>query len=118
VSHLSSLVNLKRVTLDHNQITDIGPLSGLTNLTVIWLDGNSITDISSLSGLIKIGDVEQNSWLDQREGIAICLGLSDNQIVSVQALADNEGLSVADGIDLRVNPLSTESLGTHILAPA
>jgi hypothetical protein len=37
-------------------------------LTVIWLDGNSITDISSLSGLIKIGDVEQNSWLDQREG--------------------------------------------------
>jgi hypothetical protein len=41
-------------------------------------------------------------------------GLSDNQIVSVQALADNEGLSVADGIDLRVNPLSTESLGTYL----
>jgi hypothetical protein len=83
-------------------------------LTVIWLDGNGIIDISSLSGLIKLGEVEQNSWLDQREGIAICLGLSDNQIVSIQALVDNEGLSVADGIDLRGNPLSTESLGTYL----
>jgi Leucine-rich repeat (LRR) protein len=89
-------------------------MSGLTNLTVVWLDGNSITDISALSGLIKIGEVEQDLWLDQREGIAICLGLSDNQIESIAALVDNEGLSVADGIDLRGNALSTESLGTYL----
>jgi len=89
-------------------------LSNLTNLTVIWLDDNNITDISPLSGLTKIGEVEEDRWLEQREGIAICLGLSGNQIAAIQALLGNVGLSQGDGIDLRGNPLSSDSLNTYL----
>jgi len=83
-------------------------------LRVIWLDSNNITDISPLSGLIKIGEVEEDWWLDEREGIEICLGLRDNQIAAIEALVGNEGLSEGDGIDLRGNPLSSDSLSTYI----
>jgi len=114
ISHLSSLGNLKRLTLDHNRIADISSVSNLANLAVIWLDSNNITDVSPLSGLTRLGEIEQDSWLDRRDEIAICLGLRDNQITSIEALVANEGLSVADGIDLRDNPLSTESLSTYI----
>jgi hypothetical protein len=83
-------------------------------LSVIWLDNNNITDISPLSGLIKIGEVEKDWWLDQREGIEISLGLRDNQIAAIQALLGNVGLSQGDGIDLRGNPLSSDSLNTYL----
>jgi internalin A len=114
ISNLANLGSLKRLILDHNQLSDISALSNLTNLTAIWLDSNNITDLSPLSGLTSLGEVEDDSWLDRREEIAICLGLHDNQIIDIQALVDNEGLSVADGIDLRGNPLGTESLGTYL----
>jgi hypothetical protein len=64
--------------------------------------------------LIKIGEVEQDWWLDERDGIAICLGLSGNQIAAIEALVGNVGLSVGDGIDLRGNPLSSDSLNTYL----
>jgi len=104
------------LSVEENQISDISALSELTDLRVILLDSNSITDTSPLSGLTKIGEVEEDMWmwLDQREGIEISLGLRDNQIASIEPLVDNEGLSVPDGIDLRGNPLSTQSLDTYV----
>ena len=114
ISCLSGVGNLTRLTLDHNQITDISPVSNLTNLTCILLDSNNITDISPLSGLTSVGEVEQDWWLDEREGIEIALGLRDNRITAIEALVDNEGFSVGDGIDLRGNPLSAESLSTYL----
>jgi Leucine-rich repeat (LRR) protein len=114
ISSLSNLGKLKRLTLDQNQIADISALSNLTDLRVIWLDNNNITDISPLSGLIRIGEVEQDWWLDQREGIAICLGLGDNQIADIEALVGNEGLSEGDGVDLRGNPLGRDALNTYL----
>jgi internalin A len=102
------------LSLEENQISDISALSDLTDLRVIWLDSNNITDISPLSGLIKIGEVEEDSWLDERQGIAVCLGLSGNQIAAIEALVGNEGLSEGDGIDLRGNPLSSDSLNTYL----
>jgi len=84
-------------------------------LRVILLDNNNISDVSPLSGLARIGEVEVDGpSLDQREEIAISLGLRDNQITNIEALAGNLGLSAGDGIDLRGNPLSAESLSTYL----
>jgi len=64
--------------------------------------------------LTRIGEVEQGLPLDQREGMAICLGLRNNQITTIEALVENVGLSEGDGIDLRGNPLSSDSLSTYL----
>jgi len=64
--------------------------------------------------LTRIGEVEQGLRLDQREGMAICLGLCNNQVTTIEALVGNVGLSVGDGIDLRGNPLSSDSLNTYV----
>jgi len=83
-------------------------------LRAIWLDSNNIADISPLSGLTKIGEVEEDWWLDEREEMEICLGLRDNQITDIGPLVQNEGLSEGDGIDLRGNPLSSDSVSTYL----
>jgi len=114
MSFLYNLTNLEQLALDGNQITDISALSGLTDLRAIWLDSNNIADISPLSGLTKIGEVEEDWWLDEREEMEICLGLRDNQITDIGPLVQNEGLSEGDGIDLRGNPLSSDSVSTYL----
>ena len=71
--------------------------------------------MSPLSGLIEIGEVQDDLWLDEREGIKISLGLQNNQITDIKPLVENTGLSEGDGVDLRGNPLSSDSLDTYIL---
>jgi len=116
IAALSNLPMLKRLSLDRNQITDIGALSDLTDLIVLWLDDNDIVDISPLSGLHKLGEVGESTdwWLEERGDTKICLGLSNNQIADIGPLVDNEGLGEGDGIDLRGNPLSGDSLEVYL----
>jgi len=114
ISPLSNLLRLQRLNLRDNRIADISALSGLTDLRVLYLDNNEISDISALSGLTKLGAVEHEKWTEEREGIRIRLGLSNNRIEDISPLVQNEGLSESDGIDLRGNPLSETSLNTYI----
>lgn len=129
---LSGLVNLRYLLLSNNEITDLSPLSGLTSLQELTLDLNQISDISPLSGLVELAELclDDNQIADitplrtltklgefggyEREGVNICLGLSNNQISDINGLVENEGLGEEDGIDLRGNPLSALSLATHI----
>ncbi len=62
------------------------------------LGANQISDISALSPLTNLE----------------CLALEDNQISDIAPLVSNVGLNDGDGIDLRDNPLSPESLRTYI----
>ena len=55
------------LSLDGNQITDVGPLAGLTKLKGLYIVRNHVTDVSPLAGLI---DLEY-------------LGLTENQISDV-----------------------------------
>ena len=124
VSPLANLTDLKLLRLDGNLIVDIGALSSLTDLRGVWLDNNSIADISPLSALIRIGELEQEFWpiepfipgirVDHREGLDIWLGLRNNRITDIGPLLENAGLSEGDGVDMRGNPLSSQSRNTHI----
>ena len=51
---LSSLIRLERLYLDNNSISDVSALSGLTRLELLYLDNNSISDLSPLSGLTDL----------------------------------------------------------------
>ena len=99
ISVLSGLTLLDWLHLDNNSISDISVLSGLTSLGDVSLDNNSISDISALSGLTSLR----------------LLSLDNNSISDAKPLVDNAGLR-GDTINLRRNPLSAQSVNTHIPA--
>lgn len=98
LSSLSGLTALTRLDLKDNQISDLTPLSGLSALTRLDLRENHVSDLSPLSGLTAMTKLE----------------LDDNQISDIGPLVSNPGLGDGDIVTLTNNPLSTESLQTHI----
>ena len=89
--------SLKRLHLNGNQITDISPLAELTSIVDLHLGQNQISDISPLQGLNQLQ----------------VLLLADNEIDDVTPLLDNAGLGDGDIIDLRRNPLESQSSETQ-----
>ena len=76
-------VNLQKLDLQANYITDVGPLSGLINLVELCLHGNQISDIRALSGLINLVEFDLNE-------IEIN-GMEHTEIpTNIQNLFDNE----------------------------
>ena len=100
ISALSSLTNLTSLSLSNDSISDVSTLSSLTNLISLLISRNSISDVSVLSGLASL----------ER------LYLYNNSISDLSPLVANTGLGSGDLVDVRNNPLSTISQGTHIPA--
>ena len=98
ISTLGDLTNLWTLRLGNNNLTNISALSRLTNLRTLWLQKNNITDITPLSGLIDLR----------------ILWLQENNIADVSPLVDNLGFCDGGEVDLRDNPLSIQSINTHI----
>ena len=99
ISPVAGLTNLTELFLWVNSIADISAVEGLTNLTKLHLGGNSITDISPVAGLTNLTE----------------LLLQDNNISDISPLVANTGLGKGDTVDARGNPLSYQSIHTHIL---
>ena len=100
ISAITNLTKLSRLHLGENSISDISPVAGLTNLTDMTLHNNNITDISSLAQLTNLNDL----WL------------AENSITDISSLVANTGLGDGDRLLLSGNPLSAESINTHIPA--
>ena len=100
ISALAGLTNLTKLSLSVNTISDISALAGLTNLTELWLDNNTISDISALAGLTNLTK----------------LSLYNNTISDISPLVANTGLESEGFVNLRRNPLSYQSIHTHIPA--
>ncbi len=97
---LESLTELQYLFAMGNGITDISSVSYLTHLTGLFLDANSIENLSVLSGLQDL------TWVS----------LKYNLIQDISPLVSNSGLGTGDKIELDSNPLSAESINTHIPA--
>ena len=120
ISPVARLTNLTDLTLDHNSITDISPVAGLTNLTWLGLSNNAITDISAVAGLTNlrrlalvennISDISAVAKLTNLTG----LWLWDNSISDLSPLIANRGLGEGDEVYVQSNPLSYQSIYTHI----
>ena len=100
ISALSNLTNLRELDIVHNNLSDISALANLINLESLDLAYNSISDISALSNLINL----------------TYLNLSDNAISDLSPLVANTSLGGEDEIFVQNNPLSAESLATHLPA--
>ncbi len=101
VKDLSPLAGLTQLTFLHlpgNSVSDISPLADLTNLTWLNLWGNSVSSLSAVEGLTKLTDL----WL------------GDNNISDLSPLVANTGLGKGDTVNVQYNPLSYQSIHTHI----
>ena len=99
ITPLSDLTNLTSLHLaDNNNLTNISILAGLTNLWVLRLGNNNLTDITPLSGLINL----RTLWLQR------------NNLTDITPLVDNPGFCDEATLNVRQNPLSTQSINTHI----
>ena len=98
LSPLSGMNGLQYLIAVFNQISDLSPLAGKANLTIVYLNYNDITDVTALQGATAI----QRLYLDF------------NSIVDISPLVANAGLGSGDELDLEGNPLSVESINTHI----
>ena len=122
VSALSGLTSLTSLRLSSNNISDISALSGLPRLRWLTLSSNNISDVSSLSSLTNLRSllISRNSISDiaALSGLTSLRGLSlyNNSISDLSPLVANTGLGSGDVVDVRNNPLSTISQGTHIPA--
>ena len=120
ISAVSGLTNLTSLSIWNNNISDISAVSGLTNLTHLNLPGNSVSDISAVSGLTNLTSLYlANNWISDISAVSdlinlTFLGLANNSISDISALVANTGLGNGDTINLRGNPLSSLSSGTHI----
>ena len=119
---LEQATNLTTLMLEHNSASNLSPLAGLTNLRTLYLDGNSISDITPLSELTNLSqlDLEVNSILNVSALGSLSnlgwLNLKNNSVSDLSPLVSNTGLGSGDTVDVRGNPLSTQSLQTHIPA--
>jgi Leucine-rich repeat (LRR) protein len=120
ISPLSNLTSLTELSLQRNQISDIAPLSNLTGLTKLWLYDNQITEITSLENLTSLrilylynNQISDITPLTNLTSLTY-LDLQDNEIHDITPLVGNEGLSGRKTVDLRGNPLSTESYDIQI----
>ncbi|MCG9134203.1 sigma-70 family RNA polymerase sigma factor [Candidatus Poribacteria bacterium] len=102
---LQNLINLKKLTLQRNGISDISPLSRLTQLQTLEIEGNPITDLSPLFGLnLRELDVSNSPLIDLRQLANLTsleyLCLEKSQISDISPLA---GLNRLRILDIRYN---------------
>ena len=120
LSPLVGLTQLEELDLWGNSVSDISALAGLTNLTLLFLHDNLIPDISPLTGLTKITrlNLSNNSVSDISPLAELTnlthLWLLNNSISDISPLITNTGLGSGDEVDVRGNPLSYQSIHTHI----
>ena len=98
ISAVAGLTNLTFLDIWGTPISDISPVAGLTNLAVLGLGHNSISNISAVSGLTNL----------------TLLWLGYNSISDISPLIANTGLGKGDEVYVQGNPLSYQSIHTHI----
>ena len=120
ISVLAGLTDLTGLGLDENSISDISTLAGLTNLTNLLIGGNNISDISTLAGLTNLRGLSlYNTNISDISAITELTALTRlwfdwNNISDLSPLVANTGLGNGDEVNVKGNPLSYQSIHTHI----
>ncbi len=117
---IDSAINLRELALGDNSILDFSPLEGLTKLHTLGLSRNSVWDPSFLAGLTNLRTLvlfdSAISDLSPLVGLKNLryLELRNNSISDLSPLVGNTQLGFGTYILVDGNPLSYQSIHTHI----
>ncbi len=120
VSPLANLTSLAILELADNEIGDISPLTDLTSLTELYLGSNRISDLSALANLTSLAILELgDNGISQISPLAGLTNLTelylwDNGISDISPLVQNAGLGTGDTVDIKSNPLSSDSVTIYV----
>ncbi|MCR8629948.1 leucine-rich repeat domain-containing protein [Paenibacillus radicis (ex Xue et al. 2023)] len=113
---LKELINLKKLSLFWNEISNISALQGLTQLTELNLSGNKINDINALRGLTNLTSLDlynnEISDISTLKGLTQLkiLRLSSNKINDVSALQSLTNLTKLELTDNKIRSSDLEAL--------
>ena len=117
---IDSAINLRELWLGGNSILDFSPLAGLTKLHTLGLSGTSVSDPSFLASLTNLktlvlfdSAISDLSFLVGLKNLSY-LELRNNSISNLSPLVENTGLRRGAYILVDGNPLSYQSIHTHI----
>ena len=103
------MTNLKELLLNDNNISDLSPFAGMTTtLGWLWLANNNISDVTDLPRSTTNRETSGH-W-------RYYVRLENNNITDISPLVTDNVLRPGDWINLNGNPLSSESINTHIPA--
>ena len=111
---LGGLTSLAELGLNNNRISDLSPLSGLSSLTVLYLNYNRVSDLTPLSGLAALArlylDGNQISDITPLGGLAALrvLNLNDNRMTDLSPLGS--GFTALQTLWLARNQLGSTDL--------
>ncbi len=117
VSPLKNLTNLTKLRLGTNhKISDVSPLKNLTNLTFLDIDSNQISDVSPLKNLTNLTwlDLDDNGILDVSPLKVLTnlryLDLDGNKVLDVSPLKNLTNLIFLDIDDNGISDISPLSV--------
>lgn len=99
ISGIENLVNLKKLSLTGNKITNLKPLKDMINLTNLNLDNNEINDISVLRNLTNLTRLtlchNKITNLDSLKNLSKLqiLSLSENEVTDISPLKEFSNLN-------------------------
>ena len=112
ISGLNSLTNLELLDISHNTIRNLSPLTQMTNLTELYLQHNAVTDLTIVGNLKKLQvlDASYNAFTSAAPLISCTtlewLSLSNNKITSTDGLSRLTSLSHLDLSDNNLSDIS------------
>lgn len=89
LTNLNDFINLERLDISGNQLTQLTPLTNLTNLQHLFAENNQIQDISALQSLEQLRTIR----------------LEKNAITDLTSLVNNKGLNFGDYLGIWDNQL-------------
>jgi internalin A len=109
LSPLAGLTKLERLSFNSNRVSDLSPLAGMNNLKGLACFGNQISDISVLAG--KTDMVDLTIFSNQITDISPLAGLTKlgmlrmegNQVSDISVLSEMKSLGI---LTLRDNPIT------------
>lgn len=106
---IENLVNLKRINLEKNSISNIEPLSQLNNLEEVCLDNNDIKDINALENItsikslsLSVNRIQDISHLENLKNLDK-LNLDKNEIMDVSPLSGMKDIKYVNLSSNKIN---------------
>lgn len=116
ISAIFDLKNLEQLFLYENQLINIPSMKGLAALEVLDIENNEIKNLDFLGGLTNLknlfaysNNINDINSLENLTGLKV-IGLTGNNISSIKPLVNNFDLRKNSVIDVRDNPLTSETI--------